>query len=163
MRFFYVPYNIYLLMCFKESRRFFFLYDCYVLGHHRSSKYNYQKMFFYIWHIYFNRKFTSDCPVRHLWNRPWPIVLLLLLLLLLRTYIPLTKYVQEDRWKIKKGRMKNCYAMLFHWHSEPTCHYRITTAWKEHFYEKPVMKNMGQHIVMSKSKAALFESNITCP
>ena len=40
----------------------------YVLGHHRRSKYNYQKMFFFIWRIYFNRKFTSDWPVRHLWN-----------------------------------------------------------------------------------------------
>ena len=27
-------------------------------------------MFFYNWHIYFNRKFTSDCPVWHLWNYP---------------------------------------------------------------------------------------------
>ena len=27
-------------------------------------------MFFYIWHIFFNRKLTSDCPIRHLWNHP---------------------------------------------------------------------------------------------
>ena len=45
---FYVSYDIQLLMHSKESRRFFFLYDCYVLGHYRRSKYNYQKMFFCI-------------------------------------------------------------------------------------------------------------------
>ena len=27
-------------------------------------------MFFYIWHVYFNRKLTFDWPARHLWNRP---------------------------------------------------------------------------------------------
>ena len=71
MFFFYAPYNILLLMWVKESRRlFFFLYDYYILGHYRRSKYNYQKMFFYIWHIFFNRKLTSDCPIRYLWNRP---------------------------------------------------------------------------------------------
>ena len=45
---FYVPYDIQLLMCFKESRSFVFFYDCYVLGYYRRSKYNYQDMFFYI-------------------------------------------------------------------------------------------------------------------
>ena len=53
-----------------EHKVIFYLYDCYVLGHYRSTKYNYQKMFFYIWHIYFNGKFASDCPVWHLWKRP---------------------------------------------------------------------------------------------
>ena len=37
-------------------------------------------MFFYIWHIYFKRKFTSDCPVRHLWNHPFAGFAFLLLL-----------------------------------------------------------------------------------
>ena len=27
-------------------------------------------MLFYICHTYFNRKFTSDCPVQHVWNFP---------------------------------------------------------------------------------------------
>ena len=45
---------------------FIFLYvvDCY-----KRSKYNYHKMFFSIWHLHLNGKLTSDCPVRHLWNR----------------------------------------------------------------------------------------------
>ena len=47
---FYVPFDIQLLICFKESRRlfFFFMTNCYFLSHYRRSKYNYQKMFFYI-------------------------------------------------------------------------------------------------------------------
>ena len=49
----------------------FFLYDCYVLGPCRRSKYNYQKIFFYMCHIHFNRKFTCDCPIQHLWNCPY--------------------------------------------------------------------------------------------
>ena len=28
-------------------------------------------MFFYIWHMYFNGKLTSDCPVWHLWDHPF--------------------------------------------------------------------------------------------
>ena len=67
---FYVLYDILLWMCSKEGRRLFFFFMTYVLGHYRRSKYNYQKIFFYIWHIYFNRKLTSDYPIRHLWNRP---------------------------------------------------------------------------------------------
>ena len=47
---FYVPFDIQLLICFKESRRlfFFFMTNCYFLSHYRRSKCNYQKIFFYI-------------------------------------------------------------------------------------------------------------------
>ena len=55
----HLAFNVLLLLC-----------DCYVLGHCRRFRYNYQKMFFYICHIHFNRKFTSDWPIRHLWNHP---------------------------------------------------------------------------------------------
>ena len=55
-------------MCFKESRRlFYFLCECYVLGHYRRYNYNCSSIF----DTYFNRKFTSDCPVPHLWNHPF--------------------------------------------------------------------------------------------
>ena len=57
-----------LLMCFKESRRLFSL-CCYVLVHYRRSKCNYQKCSS-IFDTYFNRKFTSDCSVQHIWNCP---------------------------------------------------------------------------------------------
>ena len=48
----------------RTAEGYFLLYDCHVL----RSKHNYQKIFFYIWYIYFNRKFTSVCPIQHLWN-----------------------------------------------------------------------------------------------
>ena len=54
----------------RGTEGYFFLYDNYVLGHYRRPKYNYQKCSS-IFDTYFNRKFTSDCPVRHLWNCPF--------------------------------------------------------------------------------------------
>ena len=55
-----------------QGQQVIFFCDCYVLGHYRRSKYNYQKRFFYIWHVLIEN--LLDCPVRHLWDRP--IVLL---------------------------------------------------------------------------------------
>ena len=58
---FYALDDIWLLMCFKKSRLFFF-FMIIVLGHYRRSKYSYQKMFVYNWHKYFNKNWLLIVP-----------------------------------------------------------------------------------------------------
>ena len=76
---FFMSHTTFSFLCVlrRAEGYFFLLYDCYALGYYRRSKYNYQKMF-YIWHsvLDFNRKFTSDCPIQHLWNCPFVTVII---------------------------------------------------------------------------------------
>ena len=67
---FYVPYNIQLLMCFKESRRLFFFFMTVMFQVTIEGPNITIKKFSSKFNTYFNRKFTSDCPIQHLWNCP---------------------------------------------------------------------------------------------
>ena len=66
---FYVPFDIQLLMCFKENRRLFFSFMTVVFQVTTEGP-NITNKKCSIFETYFNRKFTSDCPVQHLWNHP---------------------------------------------------------------------------------------------
>ena len=66
---FYVPFDIQLLMCFKENRRLFFSFMT-VLFQVTTEGPNITNKKCSIFETYFDRKFTSDCPVQHLWNHP---------------------------------------------------------------------------------------------
>ena len=59
---FYMYHTTFSFYCVLwRAAGYFFLCDCYVLGYHRRSKYNYQKCSTF--DTYSNRKFTSDCLV----------------------------------------------------------------------------------------------------
>ena len=67
---FHVLHNIQLLMYSKESRRLFFCFMSIMFQATIEAPNIAIKNVFSIFERYFNRKFTSDCPVQHLWNRP---------------------------------------------------------------------------------------------